>query len=277
VSGVDALGLTILENGRPKWVRLKRQVATYPAGSVIKVIGWDHKGRPSIKGRFVPALKLGGFQWEPAEPPPLADALGASVVREYENHGTAVSTEAQRRRDTLPADPPVQPLNSLCRCGHTRAGHVGTVGKCYGASMPDCPCNTFEAPPVQPEPAKPLRSSFISPDYQSGADELVERTTAAVRAEEGRDEPEPGTWKVGDRVTVIDATDEEGNLRVVERGPVDPPAETVDYGRIAAEAWASRLDLDVDEMLEGTDALIDWGYAAEAVIDAYRAALGADQ
>jgi hypothetical protein len=249
VSGVDALGLTILENGRPKWVRLKRQVATYPAGSVIKVIGWDHKGRPSIKGRFVPALKLGGFQWEPAEPPPLADALGASVVREYENHGTAVSTEAQRRRDTLPADPPVQP-------------QPGAKSRRLDSDVLRTAADGIDR----------LRAECLRLGNE------VERLHSdPVRAEEGRDEPEPGTWKVGDRVTVIDATDEEGNLRVVERGPVDPPAETVDYGRIAAEAWASRLDLDVDEMLEGTDALIDWGYAAEAVIDAYRAALGADQ
>jgi hypothetical protein len=321
-----------------------------------------------------------------------------------------------------PADPPVQPWDEARKTPHAWVGATaeGFCEACghgpnWGGHL------DFEAPPVQPEPAAAptasevlaLNTAEMTPDqarrYQASTAFVYDCDAAGVetawvpfdgvlgtsdealahlRAEEGRDEPEPGAWKVGDRFTIVDA---EGELHVtkgreyvvippvhrtssalvwcyddandlhaffprqIERAagpvpvpvdppqpehvfngpldrvangdvavcvvcrstradgnhiarlttphafdrqgnrsycrlcgrirshdlhassPVDPPAETVDYGRIAAEAWASRLDLDVDEMLEGTDALIDWGYAAEAVIDAYRAALGVDQ
>jgi hypothetical protein len=85
--------------------------------------------------------------------------------------------------------------------------------------------SSYEAPPVQPEPADAPPCSGCIPDHTHeppclwtpkptyGSSMPSAPAESAVRAEEGRDEPEPGAWKVGDRFTIVDA---EGELDVTE-------------------------------------------------------------
>jgi hypothetical protein len=151
MSGVDALGLTILENAeQPEqdWARVVETHSVHKPGDVFAI-----SERRTDGSVYVNCCPGGPLYLKPGK--------------------------------WLPADPPVQPEPAPWWCGDP---------DCLGAA------------------AAEMQAAIDRGDVGT-VDDFRASEAERVRAEEGRDEPEPGAWKVGDRFTIVDA---EGELDVTE-------------------------------------------------------------